>query len=311
MRHLGKLAATGLAAGLLTTACGGGVADVLAGLTPNQVITLASSKVTGQSYRMAIHGTVAIDASQVQGLPAGALDQMSSILKSFTVDGKADVQSAQRLRLTMSMSLPQVGDKPFVAVLYDGKYYLSLDGGKTFADGGDFNLQGLAASPTDIKSLLSGTVDARNLGTTVHDGQSVEHIRATLGPNYFSNIFDKIGGSGAAAAGAAQLGDLLKQIISIRTGTVDAYVRTLDGRVESATSNVVLALDMGKMMSILMQQFGGQIPSGSAVPQISGSMLMTVNGTDRFTDYGAAVTVTKPSVDPSAPGFSSLFGRGA
>ena len=310
MRHLGKLAATGLAASLLTTACGG-VADVLAGLSPSQVISLAGAKVTTQSYRMAVHGTVAIDAGQVQGMPPSALEQMSGILKSFTVDGKADVQSAQRLRMAMSLSLPQAGAKQFVAVLYDGKYYLSLDGGRTFADGGGFNLQGITASPTDVKSLLTGTVDPRNLGTTVHDGQNVEHVRATLGPNYFNDVLDKFSGSGAAASGAGQLRDLIKQIISVRSGTVDVYVRTLDGRIESTRSQVVIALDMGKLMSVLLHQFGGQIPSGSALPQVSGSMLMTVSGTDRFSDYGASISVAKPTVDPNAPGFPSLFGGGA
>jgi len=311
MRHLGKLAATGIAAGLLTTACGGGAANVLAGLTPSQVITLAGSKVTTQSYRMAVNGTVAIDASQVQGMPPGALQQLSGILKSFSVSGNADVQSAQRLRMAMTISVPQASGKQFVAVLYDGAYYLSLDGGRTFADGGGFNLKGVAASPTDVKSLLTGTVNPKNLGTTVHDGQSVEHIQASLGTNYFNDVIDKFSGSGGAAAAANQFRGLIKQIMSVRSGTVDAYVRTLDGRVESATSHVVIALDMGRLMSTLMQSFGGRIPPGTTLPHVTGSMLMTVDGTDRFSDYGARITVSKPTVDPDAPGFSSLFGNGA
>jgi hypothetical protein len=306
MRHLGKLAATGLAAGLLATACGS--ADVLQGLSPAQMVTLASSKVTGQSYRMAITGQVSIDASGVQGLPPDVINQMTTFLRNFSMNGKADVQSGQRLRMTMSMSIPTIGDKSVVAVLYDGHSYVSVNGGNDFADAGTFNLQGIAATPSDVKSLLAGATKVKDLGTTVHDGQRVEHLRATLGPSYLNDLLAKISGSGSGAAAVQQLRDFIKQVIQLNDGTLDVYVRTLDGRVEDVDSNVTMSLDMGKLISMLLNQYSGQIPSGSRVPQVSGLVVMKVTGSDRFSDYGAKITVTKPTVDPNAPGISNVFG---
>lgn len=307
MRHLVKLAVAGLAASLVATACGASP-TVLQGLTPNQMVTLASSKVTDQSYRMAIQGTVSIDASGVHGLPQDALNQMTAALRNFSMSAKGDVQNGQRTRMSMSMSMPSLGDKSFVAVLYDGHYYVSLNGDNHFADAGTLNLQGIAATPSDVKSLLTSATDVKDLGTTVHDGQSVEHLRATLGPTYLSDLFGKMSGSGSGAAAVQQMREFMTRVMQVTEGTVDMYVRTLDGRVEDVDSNVGMSLDMGKLVSMLVNQYGGQIPSGSNIPQVSGVLVMKVTGSDRFTDYGAKITVSKPTVDPNAPGLPSLFG---
>jgi hypothetical protein len=272
------------------------------------MFTLASSKVTDQSYRMAIQGTVSMDASGVHGLPQDTLDQMTSAMRSFTMTGKGDVQNGQRLRMTMSLSMPSLGDKTFAAVLYDGHYYISLNGDNHFAHAGTLNLQGIAATPNDVKSLLSSATDVKDLGATVHDGQHVEHLRATLGPNYLSDLFGKISGSGSGAAVVQQMREFMTKVMQVTDGTLDVYQRTLDGRVEDVDSNVSMTMDMGKLVSTLVNRYGGQIPSGSNIPQVSGVVVMKVAGSDRFTDYGAKITVSKPTVDPNAPGLPNLFG---
>ncbi len=197
MRHLAKLAAAGLAAGLAATGCGGAT-NVLQGRTPTQIVQLASAQVTGQSYRMSIDGHFSLDVSGISGLPSGVLDQISGAMKDFTMTGKGDVQNARRMRMSMTMSLGSLGDKTFAAVLYDGHYYVALDG-KRFADAGTLNLQGIAASPNDIKSELQGATSVRDLGATVRDGQHVEHLQAHLSHSYVDDLLTKVTGSGSAA----------------------------------------------------------------------------------------------------------------
>jgi len=304
MRHLARFAAAGLATGLVATACGGAT-NILQGRTPAQIIQLASSRVSGLSYQMVLHGTVSVDAGGVQGMPAGALDAMGSVLHDITMDGNADVQDPQRVRMTMTVSL--LPGKKLVAVFYDGGYYLSVDGGSTFSSVGSLNLQGLAITPSDVKSLLSGATNVKDLGLTTHDGERVEHLQATLGPNYINDELGKISGASSSPS-MRQFGSLLKDIFTVTDGTVDAYVRTNDGHVEAVLSHMVLSMDMGKLMGTVQQHLGGQIPAGSGISQIAGSVVMKVDSTSRFTDYGARITVSKPTVDPNAPSVPNLFG---
>ena len=308
MRHPARTAATGVAAALLaaTAACGSG--NALQGLSPGQIVTLASSKVTGQSYRMAISATESFDASGVHGLPAGMLQQMSGSLPSFRISGSGEVQNSQRIRVAMTLSLPTVGDRKVVAVAYDGHYYTSIDGGRTFADAGTLSLQGVASTPDDVKALLQGATDVKDLGTTVHDGERVEHLRANLGKDYFNHLFDSFIGSGSAAAAMQQVRTLFAQVITISTSSLDIYVRTLDGRIEATDMHAVMSLDMGKLVSLLTGQYGGRIPSGSHVSDVSGAVVLTLSGTTRFTDYGAKIAVSKPTVDPNAPSLQNVFG---
>jgi hypothetical protein len=303
MRHLARFAAAGLATGLVATACGG-TGNILQGRTPAQIIQLASSKVSGLSYQMALHGTVSVDTSGVQGMPAGALNAVGSVLHDLTMDGNADVQNPQRMRMTMTMSL--LPGKKLVAVFYDGAFYISMDGGASFASVGSLNLQGLATTPDDIKTLLSGATNVKDLGLTTHDGERVEHLQATLGPNYIDDALGKLTGGGNSSL--QQFGALLKDVFKVTDGTLDAYVRTNDGRVEAVLSHMVLSMDMAKLMAVVLQNLGGQVPSGSGVRQITGAMAMTVDTSSRFTDYGATITVSKPTVDPNAPGLPNLFG---
>lgn len=311
MRQMLKIAAAGLSAALLATACGSTGANVLKGKTPEQMIQLASSKVTGESYHMTMDAKMAVDASGVQGMPSSMLDAMTTAMKGFSMKGDGDVQNAQRVKMTMQISTGGI-DKTMAMVLYDGEYLISLDNDGRYADAGSLNLQGVNASPDQIKSLLIGAVDVKDEGTTVHDGVSVEHLHANLGPDYLKQQLDRMSGasgSGAMAGAMQQLAQLLKDVFSVRNGTLDVYVRTLDGRVEAVDTGMTMAIDMAKFMTLLEQQYGGQLGGSSGLGDVTGSMVMNITGENRFSNYGAKITVSKPTVDPNAPSLpSNLFG---
>ena len=144
MRHLSTLGAAVVAAALLATGCGGAT-NVLQGRSPQQIVRLASSQITSTSLRMKLDGRVHIDASGVQGIPADQLQQFAGSMQGIAITGSADVQNARRLRMTIT--LPSVPGTSMVVVVYDGSFYVSRDGGKTFADAGDLGLQGPPPRP--------------------------------------------------------------------------------------------------------------------------------------------------------------------
>lgn len=307
MRHLAKLAAAGVATALIASACG--ATNVLQGKTPDQIVQLASAKVTGESYRMVLDGRFDVDVSQVQGLPAGVTDAFTRTLKQFTMSGTANVESASRLRMAMTMSIAGT-TKNIVAVLYDNHYYLSLDNGKSFADVGTFNLQGIASSPSDIQTLLSQAANVQDLGATTHNGQRVEHLHATFGPNYLNDMLDKIthSSTGQLGSGFQEIQQLFREVFTLQKSAVDIYVRDVDGRVESMDTAATMAIDMGKLMRTVLNNLGGQGAPGLDLNAITGSVLMNMTMEARFSDYGAKITVAKPPVDPNAPGLNDIFG---
>jgi hypothetical protein len=305
-----KLAAIGVGAALLATACGSG-GNLLQGKSPDQIIQLAAAQVSGQSYHFALDGTVNIDTSGVTGIPQDQLGQLSGALQNLTMTGKGDVQDLKHVRIDISVGVEGV-TKSITAVLYDGHYYVSLDGDGKYADAGSFNLSGLTVSPADVRDQLSGAGDVSDLGQTVYNGVKVEHLHATLAKDYLSKLVSKMsgGGSGAAAGLAQSMATLFQQAVSIDNGTIDAFVRDSDGRLEAEQTKVKMSMDMGRLMSLFMGAFGGQIPPGSGIGDIGGKMVMSMDGTTRFSDYGAKISVNKPTVDPNAPSLpSNLFGN--
>jgi len=310
MRHPIRLAATGLAAVLAVSACG--TTDVLHGKSASQIVQLASTSVNNGSYRMTMHGTISVDASSVTGLPPSAVSQISSLLKGATLDGTADVQSPQRLRVTMTMK--PVFAKQVVMVLYDGAAYFSEDGGKTFGDAGSFDFSGLPASPADQVALLKDLGQTlQDRGSTTRNGVSVEDIHATLNNDYVTQLFSKLSaGSGQTSQLFKQLGPLFAQAVSLKDSTIDAFVGTADGRMQSSVSNITLSIDMGKLLGALAQAFGGQAGGAPGLSGVGGAMVLKEDVTATFSDYGAKISITKPTVDPNAPAFpgggGGLFG---
>src|SRR5258708_135144 len=227
MRHLTRLAAAALAAGLAVTACGGST-NVLQGKSPDQIIKLDSTSITSSSYHMALHGALTFDASGITGLPPGTLDQLTGSMKNMTLDGSGDVQDTTHARFSMTMK-PLV-DKAIQMVIFADHVYMSEDSGATWADLGSFDFSGLPVSPRDAVHQLKDLGTLQDQGATVRNGVSVEHMHATLPADFISKQFSKIGGSGQLSQQAQQLAGLMGQALQLKNGTAAAYVRSGDRR---------------------------------------------------------------------------------
>lgn len=308
MRNLSRIAAVAAAGGLVLTACGGST-NVLQGKSPQQIVTLASTSIQSNSYHMTMRGVLSVDASGVKGLPPQMLNQFGSMLQNVTIDGSADVQSATRMRVTMTMK--PLLDKTFVMVLYDGGAYVSQDSGKTFADAGNFNFSGLPVSPGDLSSILKDLGTVQDQGSQSRNGQTVEKMHADLGQDFINKVLGQAGGAGGSAQ-AQQFLQLFSQVMTVRNGSVDLYVRHGDGKLDSENTSATIAIDMAKLISVLAQAFGGQIPGGADASGVSGSMVMKEAVNVAFSDYGAKISISKPTIDPNAPGLpqgaGGLFG---
>jgi hypothetical protein len=309
MRHLTRLATASLAAALAVTACGGST-NVLKGKSPDQIIKLASTSITTSSYHMTLHGALTFDASGITGLPPGTLDQLTGSMKDMTLDGSGDVQDTTHARFSMTMN-PLV-DKAIRMVIFADHVYMSEDSGATWADLGSFDFSGLPVSPSDAVNQLKDLGTVQDQGATVRNGVSVEHMHATLPADFISKQFSKIGGTGQISQQMQQLAALMVQAMQLKNGSVDAYVRSTDGRMDSMDTHATIAIDMGKFLSALMQAFGGSLPPGAAgsLGDVSGGLTITEAATQQYSNYGAKVTVTKPTVDPNAPTLpgGGLFG---
>ena len=106
---------------------------------------------------------------------------------------------------------------------------------------------------------------------------------------------------------------ILEQLVHFTGGTIDVWVNQADGSLDRTKVAFNLTFDLDKLSQLLGglgQGSGGS--SSSATP--SGSVGIGLDLDFHAHDYGAAVTITKPTVDPSAPklpGGLNLFGQGA
>lgn len=303
MRQLSRIAAASAVAGLAVTACGGST-NALQGKSPQQIVTLASASINQSSYHMVLHATLSVDTSGIKGVPQQELGQFGSILQNVTIDGSGDVQSAQRMRFTMTMK--PVVDKTIEVVLYDGGAFVSQDGGKTFADAGSFDFNGLPVSPADVAMILKDLGTPQDQGSQTKDGQTVEKLHATLGQDFVSKVLSQMNGG----AQAQQFAQLFAQVMTVRSGGVDLFVRHSDGKLDAENTDATIAIDMGKLLAVLAQAFGGQLPIDAS--GVSGAMVLKEAGGVTFSNYGEKISISKPAVDPNAPGLpggaGGLFG---
>jgi hypothetical protein len=282
---------------------------VLQGRSPQQIVQLASAHLGDQSYRMTLDGSVRFDASGVRGLPgdaAGALTGMPEM--HFT--GTADVQSARRVRFVGHVAMAGI-DKSFSAILYDGQYYVSSNNDGRYADAGTISFNGLSFAPSDIAKELSGLGVMRDAGAAVHDGVRTEHLQATLNRTFLSDLFSRATGTGAVGSGLGQLARLFAEAVDISAGTADLFVRSADGLLEADDFTADFSVDMARLAHLLISELGAKVPGDSRIGDINGTLRATETSSTRFSDYGAHITVSKPTVDPNAPGLpSNLFGGG-
>ena len=283
-----RLAACACVAGAVV-ACGGGSSpsSAIANLSPQDIIKASAQQAQQNSLRFDLSAKFGIDTSHLVNANSNLLGPLAG---GIQLTGHGDQESAQRERVTMLLA--PLLTQQIVAVLYDGTSYVSLDGSR-FAQYGSLRqlTGGFGTTPSDLKDYLGSLASVSDMGTTQIDGMTVEHLRAGIDKSYIDR---------ALAGSQAQQ---LRRFIDFQGGTVDAYVVPQTGRLDRVNAHLGLSFNL----SALFGAIGGQAPP-TQLP--SGSLGVAVDYSVHLFDYGAKITVTKPTVDPNAPKVPSggLFG---
>ncbi len=289
MRSARLLLASGIAAALLP---GCGSSSAINGLSPKDVVKLTSQKVANQSLRADLSGRFIVDASHLTGVSAAQLKQFGASGNGYTLTGKEDQESPKRLQLVVTLQ-PDYDNSTIV--VYDGQTYYSKDG-KRFAAAGPLSslTAGIGITPGDLTNYLSFIGDMKDLGSTTQDGMTVEHLQAAID----QNVLDQVLGASVASQSPnlSGLANLFKQFITVKAGTLDVYVDPATANLDRVDMKLQFTFDFSKIATL----FGGASPSPRKGGP-GGTLDFDVAVGSHLHDYGAKITVTKPTVDPNAP----------
>ena len=232
-----------------------------------KAVIASAEKTQSTSFRADMTAVASMTATG----PASA--RLQGVLgQTVTFNVAMAAESRQRLQLRVTGT---VGGKPLnvVAVLYDGTSYLSTDGGGTFrtpATSGTFPAE---YSADNALAYLQAVGSATDEGPGNADGVAVERYAARLDGSKIMALMQS-----AAASLPAGAQKLFKNM-SISGDTLDV---TIDGQGHLVTLNGPIAVGV---------DLGG-VQAGESLSQLT--IHQTIDA--HFHDYGAGITVTKPTV---------------
>ncbi|HEY2705730.1 MAG TPA: hypothetical protein VGL20_18780 [Candidatus Dormibacteraeota bacterium] len=290
MRSARLLLAAGVAAALLP---GCGSSSAINGLSPKDIVKLTSQKVATQSLRADLSGRFIVDASHLTGVSAAQLKQFGASGNGYTLTGREDQESTKRLQLLVTLQ-PDYDNATIV--VYDGQTYYSKDG-RRFAAAGPLSslTAGIGITPGDLTNYLGYLGDMKDLGSTTQDGMTVEHLQAPID----QNVLDQVLGASVASQSPnlGGLANLFKQFITVKAGTLDVYVDPATANLDRVDMKLQFSFDFSKIASL----FGGSASPAPRKGGPGGTLDFDVAVGSHLHDYGAKISIPKPTVDPSAP----------
>lgn len=282
-----------LAAALCLVAVAGcGSSSAINGLSPQAVIKLTSQKVGNQSLRADLDGRFIVDASHLTGVSPAQLKQFGAVANGYTLSGKEDQQTPQRLRLTVTLQ-PDYNNS--VIVEYDGQTFYSKDGTRFAAAGQLSSLTaGIGITPGDLTTYLGFLDNLKDLGSGTEDGITVEHYQSPID----QTVLDDVLGASVSSQSPNLNGfsTIFKQFITVKSGSIDVYVVPDTGNLDRVDMKLQFDFDFSKISSLF-----GATPNPKAQKGPGGTLNFDVAVSAHLYDYGAKITITKPTVDPNAP----------
>lgn len=291
MRSARLLAAAGTALAMLA-GCGGS-SSAINGLTPKDVVKLTSQRVANQSLRADLDGRFIVDASKLTGVPPAQLRQFGVAPNGYTLTGKEDQESPKRLQLMVTLQ-PDYDNATIVE--YDGQTYYSKDGTRFAAAGQLSSLTaGIGITPGDLTNYLGFLGDLKDLGSTTQDGMTVEHYSSPID----QNVLDQVLGASVTNQGNNLNGfsEIFNKFITVRSGNIDVYVDPATANLDRVDMKLKFVFDFSKISSL----FGATPNATTKKSGPGGTLDFDVAISDHLHDYGAKITVKKPTVDPTAP----------
>jgi len=293
MRSACPLAAGSLLAALVA-GCGGST-SAISGLTPKDIVKVSSQHVSTQSLRADLSGRFVLDPSHLTNITPQQLKQFGAISNGYTLTAHQDQESPRRLQLTITLQ-PDYNNA--VVVVYDGQTFYSKDGSKFAAAGQLSSLTaGIGITAGDLTNYLGFLGNLQDLGSTTQDGMTVEHLQSAIDQNVLDHV---LGASVGASPSANPITDLFKQFIEVQGGAIDFYVVPATANLDRIDMKMRFAFDFSRISSL----FGATATPAphKGAPSVPGGTLdFDVAVSAHLFDYGAKITITKPTVDPTAP----------
>jgi hypothetical protein len=295
-RSLAVLAAG--AAALLAAACGPGA--VLTAETPDQAVSAALQAVQTTPLQASLSGQLTLNTASLSGLPASIQSALGQIGSGGSATGQLEQESSSRRHITVS-----AGGSSLSVVEYDGHGYVSQDGG-AYAELSGALPSSAGVSATDLTTAVAA-LSFQDQGPATVDGVSTERYSASITLSSLEKLAQDLGGS---ATGSTDLEPMLTMLEPYLTGSgsADLWLSTRDGSLVKGTLTGSLSVDVGAAASALA---GLLAPSSGSASLPTGTLGVSLSLGFDVSDYGGAVTVTKPvatSTLPTGGGWSGLLG---
>ena len=307
MRPARYLVAAGALAAVAISGCGSHSNASSSAQQAQLAVAAAAQKSATASLRYDLTANVGLDTSKLTGLSAAEVSKLTG-LQNVAVTADAEQESASRQKVNLTL---KYGTESHTATIvnYDGTVYYSADGSAFESGATPKQLSGgLGTTLNQPAKYLESLPGFQDKGTTQQDGLTVEKYEATIDQSLIGKLF-----AGALAQGtgqnnpalapqvAAMLQGFLQQLVHVDSGTADAYVRSDDGRLDRATVTTSLTLDLSNLGSILggLQSLGatGHGATSNASASLPGGQIhANIAASAHLYDYGAPITVTKPTV---------------
>jgi hypothetical protein len=269
---------------------------------PLNILLTASQLATQQSFKY--DGTSNITMSFTGGAAA-----LSSLLNNQTVavNIQGDVENKQRSDISESVNLGGTSVK-VLAVVYDGKVYLSSDGGQSYQSMAVTSKYLAQYGPGNaLQYLQSLGAVVTDKGSATVDGQSVEQYQASLDMSKMMEAAKaelsglNAGGSSSASAMTSGMLDNLKLSGGQFTFSVDSTGHLVEETGAYSASFDLSALSNALCGSLSGTSSGTGSSCGSSALNMSGNMSYTIDIDLHMHDYGAPITVKVPSNATSLP----------
>lgn len=234
-------------------------------VAPQDAVLTAVHHASATSFRADISLTLSFTTPPTDTGNIAALNG-----RSMTMHMQLNAESPQRNRVDVTADGL---NQHVVAVLYDGRLYMSLDGGKTFKT---VSLSSVASGSYGEDTALSYLEDMATVtdqGAAEVNGVSVEDYHAELDPAKLTAAVR----AALSNSGAGALVDKVLSSLKLTDGHVDAFVDSA-GHIVSENGTIDATMSLGAINASLAGQ----------------SVILNEGFTGDFHDFGAAITVTPP-----------------
>jgi hypothetical protein len=271
------LAAVAAVLGGLAAGCGQSH-DALTGVSPAQAVSRAASRVSGGSFRVETAQTITLDASR---LSAQAQQGFGGTGRSQHQTIKEEVESPKRLDGVLATDTRS----GIHIVLYDGTVYVSADG-REYRDAPVLQSLADTFSTRQIQEYADHVGGLHDRGRAAKDGLDTERFDGTLDSGYLSTLSDKLLGSLLQGLGAPTgLAGSVGSAIHYDRADVTFYIDRATGSLVREASTADVSLDLDRLTSL----------TGHSVPGIGGVLKVGTDGSTRLYDYGARISVRRPT----------------